>query len=51
MSNPFSGRAASLSGPAIDIQTVVPNDSTPLPTVGIALYVEVGGILVIETVA
>jgi hypothetical protein len=51
MSNPFSNRAASLNGPASDAQPVVPNDSTDLSTIAIALYVEKGGSISIITAA
>lgn len=51
MNNPFAKRASSLQGPASDIQPVTPNDSTDLPGVAIALYVETGGALAIVTVA
>lgn len=43
MSNPFSLRSASLSGPGIDYAPVIPSDSQVLPDVAIALYVEAGG--------
>ncbi|MDX2482486.1 MAG: hypothetical protein QNK42_02360 [Pseudodonghicola sp.] len=51
MSNPFAGRAHALSGPATDIRPVTPSDSTDLDEVAVALYVEIGGSLSIETVA
>ena len=50
MTNPFAGRASSLQGPAADIQPVIPNDSTDLPSVALALYVENGGTVSIVTV-
>lgn len=43
MSNPFDSRAASLSGPGVDYAPVTPSNTTPLPDVAIALYVESGG--------
>ncbi len=43
MSNPFDSRAASLSGPGLDYAPVTPSNTTPLPDVAIALYVESGG--------
>ena len=43
MSNPFSTRTASLSGPGRDYAPVTPNDSVDLPDMAIALYVETGG--------
>lgn len=49
--NPFVNRSLSLSGPATDAIPVVPNDAADLPLVAIALYVEVGGVLVLDTVA
>jgi len=51
MINPFSNRAASLQGPATDIQPVSPSDSVELPVTGIALYVESGGTISVVTVA
>jgi hypothetical protein len=51
MTNPFKNRAASLQGPASDIQPVTPDDAADLPTVAIALYVETGGTLSIVTVS
>ncbi|PKP69095.1 MAG: hypothetical protein CVT82_12615 [Alphaproteobacteria bacterium HGW-Alphaproteobacteria-4] len=50
MTNPFDSRALSLSGPARDISPVVPADSTDLPEVAIALYIETGGTLTVDTV-
>ena len=51
MSNPFSNRTSSLSGPASDIIAVTPDDAVNLPDVAVALYVETGGALSILTVA
>lgn len=51
MQNPFSLRAASLSGPASDIQPVTPDDTTDLAVFGLSLYVELGGTLVFDTVS
>jgi len=51
LTNPFQNRTSSLSGPATDILPVTPDDAIDLPTVAIALYVETGGILSIETAA
>jgi hypothetical protein len=51
MANPFSGRAVSIGGPATDILPITPNDSTDLPDVAIALYVESGGVVVFDSVA
>lgn len=49
MSNPFSTRTPALSGPATDILPVTPNDSNDLSHTAVALYVEVGGVVVIDT--
>lgn len=43
MTNPFTNRSTSLSGPGIDYAPVVPADNRPLPDVAVALYVEAGG--------
>lgn len=51
MSNPFSRRAHSLGGPATDLLAVIPSDETDLSVVAVALYVETGGTLVLDTVA
>ncbi len=48
--NPFANRAIPLSGPASDIIAVTPSDVTDLEDVAIALYVETGGTLSLETV-
>lgn len=48
--NPFSERARSLHGPATDAIPVTPDDGTDLPTIAIALYVETGGTVVMDTV-
>ena len=50
MANPFSGRAAPISGPATDIAPVTPDDGADLPDAAIALYVQTGGVVVIDTV-
>lgn len=49
--NPFANRARSIHGPATDALPVTPNDATDLPVVAIALYVETGGTVVVDTVA
>lgn len=49
MTNPFANRAMHLSGPARDISPVTPDDTTPLPHVAVALYVETGGTVSIVT--
>jgi hypothetical protein len=51
MSNPFSGRSLSLNGPATDLVPVLPSDTVDLPDVGLALYVETGGVVSMVTVA
>lgn len=43
MSNPFDGRALSLSDPGRDIIPVTPDDATDLAKVAVAIYVETGG--------
>ena len=49
--NPFAHRARSIHGPATDALPVTPDDATDLPMVAIALYVENGGTVVVDTVA
>lgn len=49
MTNPFHNRAPSLSGPALDIVPVTPDDGSDLPSVAVALYVETGGSLSFTT--
>ena len=49
--NPFAHRARSIHGPATDALPVTPDDATDLPMVAIALYVETGGTVVLDTVA
>lgn len=51
MSNPFESRTSGLAGPARDIQPIVPNDTTDLSEVAVALYVETGGDISVVTVA
>lgn len=51
MSNPFTGRTPSLSGPATDMLPITPSDVTDLPHVGLALYTETGGTVSFVTVA
>lgn len=48
--NPFANRIGSLSGPATDALPVTPSDTTDLPHVAMALYVETGGTIRIDTV-
>lgn len=43
MTNPFSRRAATLSGPGIDYRPITPDDATDLPDVAASLYVEGAG--------
>lgn len=49
--NPFAHRARSIHGPATDALPVTPDDATDLPMTAIALYVEAGGTVVVNTVA
>jgi len=51
MTNPFSGRALALHGPALDIVPVTPDDATDLEHVATALYVETAGQVRILTAA
>lgn len=46
MTNPFTLRATSLSGPGIDYAPVTPSDGQPLADVAVALFVETGGDIV-----
>ncbi|PIE18173.1 MAG: hypothetical protein CSA65_06215 [Proteobacteria bacterium] len=43
MTDPFRNRAATISGPTRDISPVTPDDTTDLPAIAVALYVETGG--------
>lgn len=43
MTNPFSRRASSLSGPGIDYVPVTPSNGNDLADVAASLYVETGG--------
>lgn len=43
MSDIFSSRTASASGPGRDYAPVTPSDVTDLPTPAISLYIETGG--------
>lgn len=45
MTNPFSSRSVSLSGPGVDYAPVNPSDSADLKDVAIALYAETGGVI------
>lgn len=49
--NPFAHRSRSIHGPATDALPVTPDDATDLPMVAIALHVETGGTVVVDTVA
>ncbi|MBE0454306.1 spike base protein, RCAP_Rcc01079 family [Roseovarius autotrophicus] len=49
MNDPFATRMPSLAGPARDILPVVPDDTSDLPAVAVALYVEQGGAVRITT--
>jgi hypothetical protein len=50
MSDPFTKRSLSLSGPMTDIAPVTPDDALDLPEVALGLYVETGGTLSLITV-
>ncbi|MEM8787006.1 MAG: hypothetical protein AAGE76_01985 [Pseudomonadota bacterium] len=50
MTNPFTRRASSLSGPGIDYLPVTPNDGADLPVVAASLYVETGGTIKFDSV-
>ncbi|MEM8872524.1 MAG: hypothetical protein AAGB10_09350 [Pseudomonadota bacterium] len=43
MTNPFSRRASSLSGPGVDYVPVTPDDGTDLVDVAASIYAEGGG--------
>ncbi|WP_303704784.1 hypothetical protein [Celeribacter baekdonensis] len=45
MTDPFKNRTPSLNGPATDLLPISPSDVTDLPTVAVALYIEVAGTL------
>lgn len=49
MRDPLANRAASTSGPATDIVPVIPDDTTDLNEVAMALFIETGGTLRIVT--
>lgn len=49
--NPFTHRARSIHGPATDALPVTPDDSVDLPMAAIAVYIETGGTVVVDTVA
>lgn len=51
MTNPYGGRAAPLSGPATDLLPVTPDDALDLPQAALALYVETGGTVVLDTLS
>lgn len=51
MTNPFEGRAASLSDPSRDLVPVTPDDGQDLLTPAVALYVETGGAISVVTIA
>ena len=48
--NPFANRARSITGPATDVLPVTPDDGADLAEIAIALYVETGGTVVVDTV-
>ncbi|MEM5478109.1 hypothetical protein [Pacificibacter sp. AS14] len=43
MTNPFENRVPNLSGPALDILPVTPDDIIDLADVAVALYIETAG--------
>ncbi|MBS8228350.1 hypothetical protein DYI42_19170 [Vannielia litorea] len=47
--NPFEARLPSLSGPALDLAPVTPDDDTDLPAIAVSLYIETGGDIVVDT--
>ncbi len=51
MTNPFSSRAAQLSGPAFDYVPVPDGADSDLPSVAIGLYVETAGTVRFESAA
>jgi hypothetical protein len=50
MSNPFEGKRGHLNGSVIDMLPVTPSDSTDLSSVGIGLYITVGGAVTFHNV-
>lgn len=48
--NIFANRAPALHDPARDIVPVTPSDSTDLPMVAVAMYIETGGAVSFVTV-
>lgn len=50
MQNPFFRRTPSLGGPATDIVPITPSNTADLPRFALALYVETGGALRIDTI-
>ena len=50
MTNPFSRRASSLSGPGIDYVPVTPDDGADLSDVAASVYVETGGAITFVSV-
>ena len=51
MIDPFKSRTPNPTGPAADALPVAPSDTTDLPQVAAALYVETGGALRVVTAA
>ena len=49
MNNPFENRASSLAGPATDITPATPDDVADMAEVAIALFIETGGQISIQT--
>lgn len=48
--DPFANRVSAISGPATDAVPVTPDDTNDLADVALALYIETGGIVVLDTV-
>lgn len=51
MRNPFKNRFVGVSGPSTDTIPVTPSDTDNLSAIAVALYVENGGALTVETVS
>lgn len=50
MANPFALRRPDLAGPATDIVPVTPSNTVDLVDFALALYVEVAGVVVFDTI-
>lgn len=49
MSNPFKNRAVPLSGPALDLVPITPDDNASFPEMGVAFYATTGGNVALVT--